>query len=140
MVSLIVVAKHNKIGEIGEEIACNWLINHGYSVIERNYLKKYGEIDIVARETTGKVHFIEVKTVSHETKAKLDYAVTHGTWRPEEMVHFHKQTRFKRVIETWLAENDPEYQLEWQIDILTVRIVEKDKYAAVKLLDDVIFE
>jgi len=134
------MAKHNKIGEIGEDIASYWLAGHKYSIIKRNYRKKYGEIDIIARCTEGKVHFVEVKTVSYETKSKLDYAVTHETWRPEEMVHLHKQTRFKRVIETWLLENDPNYKFEWQVDLITLRLIEKEQYAKIKFFEDLIFE
>ena len=134
------MTQHNKIGEIGEEIASKYLAKNKLVIIDRNYRKKYGEIDIVARETSGNIHFVEVKTVSYETRESLDYAVTHETWRPEEMVHEHKRTRFKRVIETWLIENDPEYQFNWQIDIITVRVVPREKYARVKWLKDVIFE
>ena len=134
------MAKHNKTGEIGEQIASKYLQSKTLNVIQRNYQKKYGEIDIVARGTDNVVHFVEVKTVSYETKDKLRHSVTHETWRPEEMVHQRKQERFKRVIETWLLENDPEYEAEWQIDVLSVRIVPREKYAKVKWLKNVIFE
>ncbi len=33
-----------KIGDLGETLACKYLEQKGFSVIERNYLKKYGEI------------------------------------------------------------------------------------------------
>lgn len=131
------MAKHNIIGKIGEEIAAQWLISNGFSIIEQNYLKKYGEIDIVARET-DKIHFLEVKSVSYETKHDLDYAVSHETWRPEENVHHEKIRRFKNTIEAWLIEKN--YTGEWQIDILTVRLVQDEKFAQVNMLDNVIFE
>ena len=49
------------LGNYGEDIAVNYLVNKGYKVIERNFRCKMGEIDIVA----GKDHiliFVEVKT------------------------------------------------------------------------------
>ena len=52
-----------KIGQLGEDSACEYLIKMGYKVIERNYLKKWGEIDIVAKKD-NRIHFIEVKSVS----------------------------------------------------------------------------
>ena len=117
------MAKHNEIGKLGEGLAVKWLTDKGYSILKRNYLKKYGEIDIVARET-DKIHFVEVKSVSYETKVDMENAVSRGTWRPEENVHFAKQQRLSRVIEVWLSENN--YKGSWQIDILSVRIVPRE--------------
>jgi len=131
------MAKHNVIGKIGEDIACNWLESKNFQIVERNYLKKLGEIDIVARETE-KIHFIEVKSVSYGTKEELEYAVSHETWRPEENVHREKIRRMKNAIQTWINENS--YDGMFQIDILTVRIVTDDKFAQVNVLDNVIFE
>lgn len=132
------MARHNEIGKIGEDIASEWLKNRGFEIIERNYLRKWGEIDIVARGTSGKTHFVEVKTVSYETRQDLDRAVSHGTWRPEENVHSDKQNRMKRAIETWILEN--EWVGEWQIDVLAVRLVPREKYGTVKYLENMVFE
>jgi Holliday junction resolvase-like predicted endonuclease len=68
----------------------------------------------------------------------MEKAVSRGTWRPEENVHFAKQQRLSRVIEVWLSENN--YKGEWQIDILSVRIVPRERIARFSLLDNVIFE
>jgi len=131
--------KKNEIGAFGEQIAVNYLINKGFTVLDTNYLKKWGEIDIVARETVGKtqiIRFVEVKTVSYETKAALSYAVTHETWNPEDNVHYTKIQRLNRAIESWLLENDCE--LDWQIDIAAVRIVPREKFASIKYIPNII--
>lgn len=128
---------NKKIGRIGEKLAGNYLINKGFKVIEYNYLKKWGEIDIVARET-DKIHFVEVKTVSYETKSDLENAVTRGTWRPEENVHEFKLKKLSRAIESWLAENNCD--LDWQIDVIAVRVVPREKYATVKYIPNVILD
>ena len=132
------MAIHNEIGRMGEGIAAKYLESHGMAIIERNYRKKWGEIDIVARETSGKIHFVEVKSVSYETKSDLEWAVPYETYRPEERVHKHKQERLKRAIQTWLVEN--KYKGEFQIDILIVYLVPREKYARVKVLENVIFD
>ena len=51
----------NPIGKLGEDKACEYLRQHGYKIIERNFRKGYGEIDIVALDKNTLV-FIEVKT------------------------------------------------------------------------------
>lgn len=54
------------IGDLGEGVVCNYLKNKGFCVIQRNYWKPWGEIDIIAKK--GNIlHFIEVKTVTRET-------------------------------------------------------------------------
>ena len=62
----IFTSKTQKTGEIGENIAVRFLVKHGFSILDRNYTKKWGEIDIVA-ERNKKIYFIEVKSVSRET-------------------------------------------------------------------------
>lgn len=129
----------NQIGAYGEQIAVNYLKNKGFMILSVNYLKKWGELDIVARETLGNkqiIHFVEVKTVSYETKAALVHAVTHETWSPEDNVHFRKVQRMNRTIESWLLENSCD--LDWQIDIAAVRIVPREKYASVKYIPNII--
>ena len=127
--------RKNKIGAWGEEIAVNYLKEAGFSILDTNYLKKWGEIDIVAREN-NKIRFVEVKTVSYETREFLERAILNKNWRPEENVHKNKLNRWHRVIESWLSEN--KYEGDWQIDIMAIRLVPREKYATVKLLQNII--
>lgn len=54
--------KENKIkGNAGENIACEFLEQHNFQIIERNFSCYLGEIDIVAIDKNELV-FIEVKT------------------------------------------------------------------------------
>lgn len=129
----------NKVGAYGEEIAAKYLLRQGQAIIDRNYLKKWGEIDIVSRETSKNrkiIHFIEVKTVSYETKEQLQAAVSYGTWRPEENVHPAKLKKMYRAIESWLMEKN--IDSDWQIDVIAVRIVPRERYATVKYIPNVI--
>ncbi len=139
----------NKItGNLGESIAAKFLINKGFEIVERNFLRSTGEIDVVARgtikrresivsrETLPIVHFVEVKTVSYETKELLDWAVAHETYRPEELVHQKKLEKISRTAEVWLLENN--WQGEIAIDVVAVRLVPREKYARVRFIPDVI--
>ncbi len=56
-------SEKRKIGDLGEGISCNYLKNKGFSIIDRNYWKPWGEIDIIASKK-GVIHFVEVKTVT----------------------------------------------------------------------------
>ncbi len=50
-----------EIGRLGEEYVCAYLKEHGYTIVERNYRIKGGEIDIIAGNGDY-LAFVEVKT------------------------------------------------------------------------------
>ena len=122
-------------GDLGERIALRYLIKHSFVIVETNYWRKWGEIDIVARKGEF-IHFIEVKTVSYETKGKLEHAVTSGSWRPEEQVTDRKLHQIGKAIQTWIPENN--YEGEFVIDVLALRIVPDKSYATVNFIENVI--
>ena len=110
----------NKVGAYGEEIAAKYLKRKGFTILERNYLKKWGEIDLISRETLQNkqiVHYVEVKTVSYETKVNLEKAVSYGTWRPEENVYPDKIKRMQRTIERYGAQPQQIFVNHTAIDI-----------------------
>lgn len=122
------------IGSLGERIAAKYLKDNGFTIVEANYWRKWGELDLIARKGSA-VHFIEVKAVSYETKEKLHHAVTHETWQPEEQVHSFKIHQIEKALETWIAEHN--YEGEWQIDVVAVRIVPRETYATVKYIENI---
>lgn len=122
-------------GAEGEAIAEQYLLSKGYTVIERNYWRKLGELDLIVTKNNI-VSFVEVKTVSYETRQKLEYAVTHETWRPEEQVHHFKLHQIAKTLELWIA--DTGYTGDWQIDVIAVRIVPRETYATVMHLENVV--
>jgi putative endonuclease len=50
-----------ELGKKGEEVALRFLKEKGYRIIEKNYVCKMGEMDIIAKEKDT-LTFIEVKT------------------------------------------------------------------------------
>ena len=128
-------ANNKQTGALGEAIARQYLEQHGYSIICSNYRKPWGEIDVIAK-MQQQIHFVEVKTVSYETKHDLELAVAYGTWRPEENVHPKKLAKLQRAIESWLS--DYNWQGEWQTDVVAVRIVPRETFSSVKLIENVI--
>lgn len=49
-------------GDFGEQAVCDFLTEKGYRIVDRNYRKKCGELDIVAYDTDGILAVVEVKT------------------------------------------------------------------------------
>lgn len=129
------IAKHIKTGSLGEDIACRFLQRKNFRIIERNYRKNYGEIDIIA-EDKGKVNFIEVKTIS----AQLDNSgeVISENQRPEEKVDRGKIKKLGRAIRTYLEEKSIES--EWEFKVVAVFLDSKKGMAKVRITEDVILE
>lgn len=65
---------NRKIGNSGEITACNWLVNKGYAIVERNYHSRYGEIDIIACNDRI-IAFVEVKTLKEKSLVNPVYSV-----------------------------------------------------------------
>ena len=52
-----------RVGQFGEEQACQYLLRHAFLILERNYYTRFGELDIIAYDCTyEQLVFIEVKT------------------------------------------------------------------------------
>jgi putative endonuclease len=126
-------SEKRKLGNIGEDVAVEKLKNKGFVILSRNYLKKWGEIDIVARGTDGLIHFVEVKSVSRGTFSNNKGAsVSYETFRPEENVTREKLVRLQRVIQSWLVEH--KYEGEWQIDVASVTLDMTRRVGRVEML------
>jgi putative endonuclease len=118
------------IGKIGEDIAVKYLQNHGFKVIERNYRKPWGEIDIIASDTIQKpseLVFVEVKS------QKEGYE-----WRPEENVTFHKKHQLSRIILTYLKEKRISEDQDWRIDVLGINLDFKTSNARIEHIKNII--
>jgi len=129
-----------KVGEIGENVACRFLMKHGFEIVERNYWKKWGEIDIIAKsfdkaQDREIVRFIEVKTVS--CKTLVDVTRGTDTYRPEDNIHPWKLKRLSRTIQTYLLEKGND-DIEWQFDVMAIYLDMSNKKARVNFLEDIV--
>jgi putative endonuclease len=85
--------RHNKtIGERGEEIACAYLKGQKFTIVERNFRCKGGEVDIIARDGKTLV-FVEVKA-----RRTLSFGP------PQMAVTPFKQRQISKAALTWLAQ------------------------------------
>ena len=133
----VFTSETQKIGEIGENIAVMFLVKHGFSILDRNYTKKWGEIDIIA-EKQSKLYFIEVKSVSGlPAEALAKAGEIDDDYNPEDNMHPWKLKRMARTIQTYLLSKKLDDK-EWQVDLLVVFLSLKDKNAKIKVVKDII--
>ena len=125
-----------KIGQIGEDSACKWLETKGYKVIDRNYLKKWGEIDIVAIKGK-KLHFIEVKSISRDI-SDVTHVTSEGGYRAEDNIHPWKLQRLGRAVQSYLLDRNVSDETDWQFDVVTVHIDMSKRISRVFLLEDIV--
>lgn len=63
-------SKTQKIGEIGEKIAEMFLVKQGFTIIDRNFTHKLGEIDFIAKKS-AKIYFFEVKSIIGKNRKNI---------------------------------------------------------------------
>ena len=80
-----------ELGRQGEALALKFLQKKGYQILETNFHKRIGEIDIIAKNPENQYIFIEVKTRRGNT---FGY--------PEESVTALKMSKMRRTAELWL--------------------------------------
>ena len=118
-----------KVGRIGEDVASQFIQSKGFKILERNYRKPWGEIDIIA-EKGGIVRFVEVKAVSRESftdgSREMDY-------RPEELVDTRKLRKLARTAALYMEVKKD--QREYQIDVVGVVLNHRTRKAQCRLFE-----
>jgi putative endonuclease len=102
------------LGRWGEGIAADYLIERGYEILDRNVRTPYGEIDLVTKYEES-VIFVEVKT-----RASSNFG-----W-PEEAVTEQKKAHLLDAAQAYL-QDIPEFEGDWQVDVLAVEKIEAGK-------------
>lgn len=117
-----------KIGDMGERIARYYLEKKKYKIIDLNYRKKWGEIDIIGESKQNSLVFFEVKT---RTLVNGKYGLA------EESINNYKQRRLLKTAETFLFENkyNP-METNWQFDVLIIIINVNAKTARIRHIEN----
>ena len=63
-----------KTGRKGEDMVVNFLRNQGCTILKRNFVSRYGEVDIIAQKG-GLILFVEVKTRAENSILSPEEAV-----------------------------------------------------------------
>jgi putative endonuclease len=102
------MAQHHLTGAAGEQLACQHLVEQGYTLLHRNWRHGRGELDLVMRQANALV-VVEVKTRSTSR---------HGD--PEEAVDPRKQRELVRAAEAYVDLHG--LDLDIRFDIVSVVI------------------
>jgi len=94
------------LGDLGERLAAHHLEANGYRILQRNYRRSFGEVDIIAQK--GEVlSFVEVKSRRGSAMGRACEAVTPI-----------KAERLAQVAEVYTAERDPD--AGFRVDLIAI--------------------
>jgi len=123
------LSQKRKFGNIGEEIACKFLLGKGHKILETNFQKRIGEIDIIS-ELDGKLHFIEVKTRTKTAIGKFGL--------PQEAVNFYKRRKLIKTALFYLLESRRSENTQWQIDVIAITIDKEKRKARITFIKNAV--
>jgi putative endonuclease len=83
-----------RLGRLGEDFALAHFERLGFTLVDRNYRTRWGELDLIVADATTLV-FAEVKTARHGAGVA-----------PHERLHAAKRTQVRRIARDWLYERD----------------------------------
>lgn len=116
------VTDHLIKGQVGESLACNFLIKKNFTILELNWRSGRYEIDIIAVKNNI-IHFVEVKT---RHSMKFGY--------PEQSVSLQKFKHMQSAAAAFLARFRETRQI--QFDIVSI-LIERNKSVEYFFIEDV---
>lgn len=117
------MAEHNKLGEIGEELAAEHLVKNGYDILERNYTYQKAEVDIIAQKGNTLV-VVEVKT-----RSTADFGNPQDFLKPKQI------KRLVMAVDAYINENDLDVEVRFDI----IAIVIEGKTVDLEHLEDAFY-
>ena len=114
-----------KLGNLGEKIAEKFLLQKSYQLIQKNYLIRGGQIDLVMLSPQGNIVFVEVKT-----RLAANYQISQ-----EESIISAKQIQtLKKTSEYFLNQIAFPFTT-WQLDLIWINFEkrsESSRHAKIK--------
>lgn len=117
--------QNRKFGDWGERLAQDFLQKRGYEILDRNFQRRCGEIDIVACKDDV-LHFIEVKTRTLASIEKFGH--------PQEAVTGPKQRKIIQTAFEYITEKDCGQNKKWQIDVISIIYSKTDQKAKISFI------
>ncbi len=114
---------NKEIGSLGEDIADSYLRQIGYTILDRNFRCKIGEIDIVGRDGDY-ICFIEVKT---------RYGSLYGS--PCESVTYSKRQKIYRTAEVYIMKKKL-FKFNFRFDVIEIILNNSNNIPSIRLIKD----
>ena len=97
------MAQHNELGKKGEQLAVNFLLKKGYTIVERNYRFDKAEVDIMA-QLKDTLAIVEVKT-----RSTTDFG------NPQDFVKPKQIQRLVKAVDQYVTVNSLDVEVRFDI-------------------------
>jgi putative endonuclease len=104
------------LGKKGEDMVASFLVKRGHTILKRNYLCRFGEIDIIAKKENVLL-FVEVKTRKENSLVS-----------PKEAVDSRKIARIIKAGQDYLSKSIEEAELQPRFDVAEVILKNDGKF------------
>ena len=103
----------SQLGQLGEDLACEYLLDRDYKIIGRNIRQPWGELDIVAKYKDGTLVFVEVKTMQQYSRSGL---------QPEDQLTKAKLRKTQKTALLYAGHYPKKIDEKrgWRIDLLAI--------------------
>ena len=95
-------------GDLAEAEAARYLEGRGFTILDRQWKCRFGELDLIALDPSDIICFVEVK-----------YRGAGSIAAPREFVDGRKQARLRAAAELWLAANAPDAPARFDVAEVT---------------------
>lgn len=107
----------HQLGKWGEKKAVEYLQNKGYKIIEKNFKRKWGELDIVAQKEKT-IIFCEVKTIAKQSEDEPFF--------PEDEINEKKEKQLRKMVQIYLSSKKISPETPCQIDVIAIESINNE--------------
>lgn len=144
----------SEIGKFGEDLAYEYLVKQNYKIIDRNFRKPWGELDIIAMAQDKTLVFVEVKTMRQcgntATNEAMNKAAAQNLGEPrpnlilgrelnpEDNLTAAKLKKLQRTASLYASFNEKLVNEEkgWRIDLIAIAL-ENGKEPEIKWFENI---
>jgi putative endonuclease len=117
--------RNRTFGDFGERVAASHLESHGYTILERNWASRVGEIDLIASRGEDLV-FVEVRS-----RKGRDFGA------PEESITGRKRQHLLDTMANYL-EQHPDSPPNYRIDLVVLELDRKGRVMRVEQIENAV--